>query len=362
MRVVMKRWLKSISERLGREENPGRDRRTGLVVFGTLDILMGILCFSLAMLLLIAVSSGGLHGMKTIHFFMTMGFLFFLTAWFCTMGLGSIRARRWARALLVVGAWVAVFLSTLMLALLLHILPELYELVANSGLLAADLALGILYGLVCLAMVLLVACPLVAIAFYSKDSVRLTCERINPQPAWTDRYPLPLLAMGCICLFGCFSVVGAATTNYTVFLFGHIVSGGAGFIIITFLSAACAYVGWGAFTRKMHAWWGAYALVLLSSSSMMLTFSEVDMENLYVLMGYSTDQIEQIRKIHPFNQTALTFASCAWGVMACIYLVWVRDSFRPEAVRKEVKSYEQRKAEEEPEQTEEPIGIRMRLD
>jgi hypothetical protein len=113
----------------------------------------------------------------------------------------------------------------------------------------------------------------------------------------------------------------------------------------------------------MHAWWGAYALVLLTSSSMMLTFSELDMATLYVHMGYSPGQIGALAEIHPVNPALLTFISCVWGVMACAYLIWVRDCFRPEKYEAEVKSHGQRKAEEEAAApAEEAPRARMRLD
>jgi len=331
-------------------------------VFGTLDILFGIFCFVLAMGLLIAVSSAGLGGMKPIHFWMAMGFLCFLTGWFCVMGLGSIKARRWARALLLVGAWMAVFFGTLALALILYVLPEMYNLMADSGSFSPAAALGMLYFATSVLVLLQVVFPVIGIGFYGSESVRATCERRNPVPGWTDRCPLPLLAMGFISITGCLSIVTAATTNYIVFFFGRVISGATGFAVVAFVSLACGYVGWGAFTRRMHAWWGAYLLVLLVSASMMLTFSEMDMATMYAHMGYSAGQIENIQQFYPFSSAMLIYMSCAWGIMACIYLLWTRDRFRPEKDAVEVKSYQQRKAEEQvPEPASKPPR-RMRLD
>ncbi|MCK4563525.1 MAG: hypothetical protein KAU94_02485 [Verrucomicrobia bacterium] len=343
----MRTYIKKVAESVATEANPARDRSAGLVVFGTLDVLLGIFCFSLAMLLLIVVSSAGLHGLRPIYYWMAMSFLFYSTGWYIVLGLGSIKARRWARALLVVGAWVAVFFGTLALALVLYILPEAYGILADSGLIAPTVALGILYFAVFVLLFLQVVFPLIAVAFYGLESVRTTCERRNPEPSWTDRCPLPLLAMGFISTLGCLSIIAGATTHYTVFLFGSVVSGWPGMLVVAFLSIACGYVGWGAFTRKMHAWWGAYALVLLTCSSLMLTFAEIDMSLLYTHMGYSAMQIEQQKQFLTLSPASLTFISCVWGIMASIYLVWVRDCFRPEKDAVEVKSYQQRKTEEE---------------
>ncbi|WP_372805851.1 hypothetical protein [Pontiella sp.] len=312
------------------EGDPEKDRSTGLQIAGVLEIILGVLSFSLAMLLLIVVSASGLAGLKTSHFWIAMGFQFFLTGWLTVMGLGSIKAKRWARALVLVGAWTAVFFGTLALALVLYILPELIGLMMDSGLVAPTAAMPALYFVIFVLFVLQIVFPLAAISFYSMNGVRVTCERRNPDPCWTDRVPLPLLAMGFISTMGCFSIVTGATTNYVVFLFGKVVMGMPGAAIVALLSIGFGYVGWGAFTRKIHAWWGGYALVLLTCSSMMLTFAEMDMETLYGQMGYSPEQIVQLGHSDAFNPAMLTFVCCIWGIMACIFLVWVRDCFYPE--------------------------------
>jgi len=315
----MKEIFKKVINPVTAEPDPTRDWSVGLIVLGTLYIFLGILCFSLAMLLLIVVSSVGLHGMKPTHYWMMMTFLFYLTGWFIVMGLGSVKAQRWARALLLVGGWVAVFFSSLTLALILYILPEVCNLLADSGLIQPTAALSVLCSAILILIVLQIVFPLIGIFFYGLTSVQATCERRNPHPCWTDRCPLPLLAMSFISVLGCVSIITGSTINYTVFFYGHVVSGFPGMLVVAGVALACGYVGWGAFTRKMHAWWGAYTIVLLMSSSMMLTFSEMDMDSLYAHMGYSSEQIEALGSFAPFSLPTLTFISCAWGIMASYF-------------------------------------------
>jgi len=358
----MKELFKKAREWVWLEGDPAKDRKVGLVVAGILEVVLGILCFSLAMLLLIVVSTTGLGGMKGSHFWMAMGVMFYLTAWFIVMGLGSIKAKRWARALVLVGAWVTVFFGTLALALVLYILPEAHALMTDSGFISPAAAMTILYFSIVVLFLLQLLFPVLGIMFYGLQGVQTTCERVNPKPCWTDRVPLPLLAMGFISAMGCLSIVAGLTTNYVVFVYGKVVSGGYGFLVTLCIAIGFGYVGWGAFTRKAHAWWGAYVLVLITSSSMMLTFSELEMETLFAQMGYTADQMDRLGQFKAVNPAALTFISCIWGVMACIFLVWVRDCFKPEQYVDEVKSYEQIKAEEEAKPKVQPGGPRMRLD
>jgi len=356
-------WFKNVRERIWLEGDPNRDRSRGLVVFGVLEVGLGILAFSLAMLLLVTVSATGIGGMKLSHFRMSMVFMFLLTAWFIVIGLGSMKACRWARALVLVGAWIAVLFGTFGLALMLYVLPGMYTILLASGQLDPRFALSLLYGIVFSLIVLQVVFPLVAIGFYSLAGVQATCERKHPASCWSDRYPVPLLTLGFILALGGLSIIAESTINYVVFLFGRIFSGMAGMLIMLLISAACGYVGWGALKCKKHAWWGAYALVLLVSSSMMLTFSELDMPVLYSHMGYNEQQIQQLTRVVLLNPATLTFASGIWGVMACIYLVWIRDCFLPGRGPVEIKSFAQRKAEEEAATKRNGVqGPRMRLE
>jgi hypothetical protein len=362
----MKDFFKKARERVWLEGDPERDQSTGLAVFGTLEIIMGILAFAFAMFLLVLVSATGLGGMKASHYWIAMGLLFYMTGWFCVMGMGSIKTLRWTRTLMLVGSWVTIFFGTLVLALVLHLLPWVYSLLADSGLLSPQRALAALYVGLSVLIALQLVFPLAAILFYSLKGVQATCERRNPDPCWTDCYPLPLMAMGFVSGLGVSTLLLGATTNYVVFVFGRIWTGFPGFVVVAAIAAACGYVGWGAFTRKKHAWWAAYVIILLTSSSMMLTVAELDMDLLYERMGYSVDQVASLQQLQVFSPAVLTFVACLWGIMACTYLVWVRDCFLPEKDVAEVKSYQQRKAEEmaasPPENPPESRRPRMRLD
>ncbi len=358
----MKELFTKAREFVWLEGDPERDHSTGLAVFGTLEVVLGILAFTAAMFLMILVSEAGLGGMKPSHFGMVMGLLVYLSAWFIVVGLGSIKARRWARVLVLVGSWVTIFFGTMALALLLYILPGVYDMVADLEVLSASASMGVISFSIVVLFVLQLLMPAVAIGFYSLKGVIATCERLNPEPCWSDRCPLPLLAMGFISVLGSLSVLLGATNNYIVFLFGHVWVGWKGFGVVLLISAVCGYVGWGAFMRKMHAWWMAYSMIIITSASMMLSFSEIQMGDIYQAMNYTAEQLAQLENMKLLSPAVLTFVTCVWGIMACIYLVWVRDCFLPERSTDDIKSYRQRMAEEEVARPVEPIRPRMRLD
>jgi hypothetical protein len=334
----MKRLFDKARKLIWPGDDPEQDRSTGLVVFGAIEILMGIAAFSLAMILMELVSSTGLGGVKAAHYRLFMGYLLLMTGWYCTLGMGSIMALRWARVLMLVGSWVAVFFGTLALALILYLAPWVYHLLADPAIFSPQATLALLYtGLVALITLQLVF-PLAAVSFYRLRGVRATCEWRNPKPCWTDRFPLPLIVLGFLSALGVANVFLGAATNYVVFVFGRIWTGWSGFAVTAAVAAACGYVGWGAFTRKKQAWWTAYGIILVTSSSMMITFSGLDMEEAYRMMGYSGSLISALEGFQLLSPAPLTFVTCVWSIMACAYLIWVRDCFQPGRETVEVKS------------------------
>ena len=90
---------------------PYKDRKTGLAVFGAIQIAMGALCALFVPLMIMgmlvaAVKDKGADEALSMRA-MIPGLLVYvlLAIWFIWMGIGSILARRWARALCLVASW-----------------------------------------------------------------------------------------------------------------------------------------------------------------------------------------------------------------------------------------------------------------
>ena len=59
--------------------NPDSHRTVGPALYGTLEVLLGVFCFAIAMLLRVVVSANGLQGIKPVHFRTAPAFLLYLT-------------------------------------------------------------------------------------------------------------------------------------------------------------------------------------------------------------------------------------------------------------------------------------------
>ncbi|HEX9984192.1 MAG TPA: hypothetical protein VGF69_13070 [Thermoanaerobaculia bacterium] len=206
------------------------DRSNGLILFGALQILVGLACGAL---LLAAVASA--VPTPSMIFLTGVAAFFFVAA-----GVGSIKARRWSRALstVVSALWLAGGVIALLTTLL--IVPRVIK-GAQIGLIAA--------GIAGLAIVL----PAILFFFYRRDDVRATCDR-RDKPRWTDAVPLPVLALAVVMAFASLWLL-VRMSDPVVPLFGTVVTGGPAALTLLALSILCGILAVQSYRLKESAWW-----------------------------------------------------------------------------------------------------------
>jgi len=161
-----------------------------LIAAGVVAALLGLLSAAAPML---ARGMPGRTGDSGQTPFLWMGVLFYegLAALLIVLGVGSLRARRWALALIQIVLWTWLFtgiLSVLFLALFIPSIPG-SPVGAPAGMMPCLILVALVMGS------LLVAVPLVLLLVYRRQDVRRTVEVRDPGPAWTDRLPLSLLGI-----------------------------------------------------------------------------------------------------------------------------------------------------------------------
>jgi len=117
-----------------------KDRKTRLVVFGILQIIFGGLCTLLVPLVILGmimsatVNKGNAAAGASLRM-MIPGILIYLllAVWFIWMGIGSIRTRRWARALILISSWLWLITGVLGGVFMLVLLPARYDQMGESG-------------------------------------------------------------------------------------------------------------------------------------------------------------------------------------------------------------------------------------
>ena len=277
-----------------------KDRRTGLIVFGILEILLGGFCVLLMLLMLVAPMMAGAAGAPRGQFKMLLpavAIYGLLAAGLIALGSGSILCRRWARALSLVLAWSWLVMGAVGLVLYALFLPKMLGTVGGPHPLPETARLVItVVALIFMALVF-VALPGSLVLFYGSRQVKATCEARDPVPRWTDACPLPVLAMSLWLWFAVpmFVMMPVAYHGVAPF-FGTFLTGVPGGLFYLFMAVIWAWAAWRLYRLDVRAWWVLLVALVLFSVSGLLTYAHHDIVEMYRLMGYPEAQIEQIQK------------------------------------------------------------------
>jgi len=318
-----------------------KDRSTGLILFGVLTITLGCL----AGLLVLFMLAGQAAAAKTTHapaniasILPAIAIYGVLAAVLICLGIGSIQARRWARALLLIFSWSWLLMGIMTTVMMGLILPK-----AMANLAAAQQSAGhpalppaalhaVLVVMVVFCCLFLVFLPAVWIFFYGSRHVKATCEMRDPLPRWTDACPLPVLAL---CLWLLFTVpmmlLMPIAAHGVMPCFGIFLTGLPGSLLCLAIAAVWTYAAWLVYHLNPQGWWLILISLLIFAASGAATFARHDVLEMYQLMGYPQEQIDQLR------QTGLlTGNHMLWLMLGSLlpfigYLIFVKKYFRAKA-------------------------------
>src|SRR5580765_758210 len=147
-----------------------KDRRTGLIVFGILQIVLGAFCLLVIPLMIAGQMMAGRMGGGSPQFRMILPAILMyglMAAIFLTLGIGSIRARRWARAFSLILGWSWLLMGALGFVVYAFIVPKVISKGAPG---AANLPESAKLIIIVVAMVVIglafVILPLALVLFY----------------------------------------------------------------------------------------------------------------------------------------------------------------------------------------------------
>jgi hypothetical protein len=242
-------------------------------------------------------------------------FLAVPAVWLISMGIGSIKARRWARALLLISSWYGFIVG--ISAFIFYI----YDKIAQGAQIYEDKNSTWIWFM----LVVFIIVPGILILFYGSKNVKATCEFRNPQISWTDKCPLPVLALSFIYVYMAGSMLSGGSNSWAIPFFGYVLDGvvGAGISIVGFF--LYCYMIWGAYKLNIKAWWCAVLVTIASTVSGVVTFLRVDSWNLYQKMIFSEQQLEHMRQAVSQSTTVLSYA--LWGATVLGYLLYTRRYF-----------------------------------
>ncbi len=302
---------------------PGfKDRRAGLIAFGVVEIVIGALCALLVPLVIFsqamaATTTGGEVQLRIL--LPALVFYLALAVVFVLLGIGSLQARRWARALSLIVAWSWLVVGVVVLGMFVVVFPKVLAAAGANGPGLPEAA-GFAVMLVMLAVfgAIFVVLPGGLVVFYQSRHVKATCEARDPVVRWTDRFPLPVLGLSLWLLYGGVAMLLMPAAYHGVMpLFGVVLSGVRGALVCLVLAALWLYLAWGTYRLNRASWWLVLAAAAVIGASAIVSFGSVDWSEMYRAMGYPEAQIAQIEK-YQFLQGSEMVWGAALGVAAVL--------------------------------------------
>jgi len=309
-----------------------KDRRGGLIGFGILVIIIGCVCALFVPLMFFgqAMSAQAIGGATDYRMIIPAVVMYAgLAVAFIWLGIGSTLARRWARALLLILAWGWLIMGVVTVGVMAIFLPTIFAQAPPGGQPMPDgvrvvvmvVALGIM-------SVMFVILPGLLVLFYRSRDVKATCDARDPVVRWTDACPLPVLALSLFLVFGMVSMLPMLLLYHGVMpFFGLLLSGVPGTALILAVIAVWGYCARATYRREAAGWWIlliSFGILMVSS---VLTFARVDLIEMYRMMGYPEQQIEQVRRYSSFMVNHFLLFMSITPLPFLGYLLYVKKYF-----------------------------------
>ena len=314
------------------------DRHTGLVVFGIIQIILGLF----ALLGIPLILFGAVMSLKTTGSAMPFGSYFLMVASYLaasiiliTLGIGSIQARRWARSLTLIKAWVWLIVGVIMTVMITVIMPLgfMASMKAAGGMnpdmppMSRGFIAVILTIVIVFIAIFMVALPAAFVIFYRRKDVEETCKRRDPVERWTDRCPLPVLAVSVVFGFGVVYYFFMSFTTPFMPFFGRFLTGLPGAVACLCLAALDAYLVIAIYHLKPVGWWVAFATLMLRCVSAVITFSHASIFDAYSKMGMSQKQLEMMSTNPMVRPGLMIWSTLVFMVIYLGYLIWIKRYF-----------------------------------
>ncbi len=314
------------------ESSDFKDRKAGLVVFGILQIIFGGFCALMVPLMIFGmivstVLDNSAAAPMSLNMMIAGVLLYVLAAvWFICMGIGSVKARRWARALVLVTSWLWLISGISGLIFMLLLMPGIYDQMGESEQMPPGVAPIMKYFMMGFMTVFYVIIPAALVLFYGSKHVKATCEFRDTKVRWTDKCPLPVLALSFI--FGFWAVSMSFTVFYgsAIPFFGSILTGLPGAGVVLLVVSLAGYVAWGTYKLSINAWWCAVLLITGWALSAAFTFSRVNIMEFYEKMNFPEQQFDAMKQIN-ISQDYMALFFVLWAVAFIGYLLYTRRYF-----------------------------------
>ena len=317
----------------GDEATPAfKDRTLGLIIFGAVSILIGAVCALLVPLSLVAVALSGSAAGPGVDYRSVLSASALYTVMavvFVWLGIGSIRARRWARELLVSISWIWLLTGICTLLICVLVVPGVMRQLGAAEALPPELMLLVVLVTIGVIGLLYVVLPGLFVLFYRSPHVAATCRVRHPEPQWIDDCPQKLLTLTVVWVLAAVSILLMPAYNFIFPFFGTLLTGAAGATLWALVLAVCVVLAVGTCRGAPWAWWSGVALTFAAALSSTVTVLKYDLAEITTLMNLPEEQVSLIAALGmPDGWPMALINALVWGTFI-IYLMTLRRYFAP---------------------------------
>jgi hypothetical protein len=307
-----------------------KDRTVGLVVFGSVSILIGVCCLLLISLMFLSVALSKTAGVGSVDLrsaFAASAMYGCMAVAFVWLGVGSIRARRWACQLLLSLSWIWLLTGVCSVVVGMLVVPAVVGQLGAQSDLPPELGwivILVTFGVIGLLYVVL---PGLFVLFYRSPHVAATCRARHPGPEWIDGCPRQLLTLTVVWVLLAVSILLMPAYDFFFPFFGVALTGIAGALPWALVLVICGALAVGSCRRAGWAWWGGLFLTLAGTVSSIVTVLRYDLSEIVALMKLPEDQVELIRAMPVFDGWLLALTTAVVSGTFLIYLFALRRFF-----------------------------------
>jgi len=309
-----------------------KDRTAGLIIFGVVSILIGGFCALLIplMFLSVALSETVTGGGVDVRSASSASALYgFMAAVFVWLGIGSIRAHRWARELLLSLSWIWLLTGICSMVIGILVVPAV---VGGTGVdtgIPPEMTMIVMLVIFGLIGSLYVVLPALFVLFYRSPHVAAICRARHPDPQWVDACPRRLLTLMVVWVLFAVSALLMPAYNFFFPFFGIVLTGVVGATLWALVLAVCVALAVGTCRKAPWAWWGGLALTLVFTLSSALVTLRLDLSEIMGLMQLPEDQVAMMDTLPMFDGWIVVFGTVfVWGTFI-FYLMTLRQYFAP---------------------------------
>jgi len=305
-----------------------RDRSAALVVFGIIELLIGTfvaLLILLVVVVLVATESireaeTGLDLKTILPSLLIYGLIAMVFIW---IGIGSIRARKWARVVMLSLSWLWLITGAAAMVVFWFIMPRYWDFAGLSDLpgdtvrlvvLTTSLFLGFIYVLL----------PLAFVLFYRSENVAATCGARDTKPSWVDDCPQGLVNLVVVYGLLAASVLMMPAYNFLFPFFGVILDGWVGALAWLVVLVVLIYLLRATPRRRFRAWNVAMASSLIMAASSIVAAAAIPFTEWVDRMALPGEQREMVLALWEPGEATMALVSFAFWATWIGYLIYVR--------------------------------------